>query len=259
MELTTVLLVALVAAFTGADSFAEQFQTYRPIVVGFLIGLVLGDVKTGLMVGAILELVFLGQTAAFGGAQPPNMVIGTVIGVTFTIVSGLDPKVSVALAVPFAILMQAIMTAFCTFLAVYMHKNDRYIETMNLSGFGRTQWTGLGLAFVLYFTVAFIPIYFGAEQASGFIKSLPEFVIHGLSVAGGILPAVGFAMLLKMMWKRQHILFLIGGFAAVSYLKMPILALAIFGACFAAYDFFSHQYRQQTMAKAVPETEEEGI
>lgn len=258
MDLTTALLVALVAAITGADSFAEQFQIYRPVVVGFLIGLVLGDVKTGLMVGAILELVFLGQTAAFGGAQPPNMVIGTVIGVTFTIVSGLDPKVSVALAVPFAILMQAIMTAFCTFLAVYMHKNDKYIEDMNLSGFGRTQFTGLGLSFVLYFIVAFIPVYFGAEQASEFIKSLPEFIVHGLSVAGGILPSVGFAMLLKMMWKKQYVLFLIGGFAAVSYLNIPILALAIFGGCFAAYDFFNNQYRQRT----TPNTaiiEEEGI
>lgn len=258
MDLELALLVALVAGITGADSFAEQLQTYRPVVVGFLVGLVLGDVKTGLMVGAILELVFLGQTAAFGGAQPPNMVIGTVVGVAFTIISGLDPKVSVALAVPFAVLMQAIMTAFCTYLAVFMHKNDKYIEDMQLEGFAKTQWTGLFLAFCLYFVVAFLPIYFGAEKATQFISSLPEFVIHGLSVAGGILPAVGFAMLLKMMWHKQHILFLIGGFIAVSYLHVPILALAIFAACFAAYDYFSTQHHAKNTAQS-PVIEEEGI
>lgn len=258
MELQLALMVALVAAITGADSFAEQFQIYRPVVVGFLVGLVLGDVKTGLMVGAILELVFLGQTAAFGGAQPPNMVIGTVIGVAFTIVGGLDPTVSVALAVPFAVLMQAIMTAFCTYLAVFMHKNDKYIEDMNLSGFAKTQWTGLILVFCLYFIVAFIPVYFGAEKATQFISALPEFITHGLSVAGGVLPAVGFAMLLKTMWKKQHVIFLVAGFLAVSYLELPILALAIFAGCFATYDYLS---RKDTESKVVVKeaTTEEGI
>lgn len=255
MNLETALLLALVGAICGADSFAEQFQIYRPVVVGFLVGLVLGDVKTGLIVGGMFELVFLGQTAAFGGAQPPNMVIGTLMGVTFAIVSKLPPQTAIAVGVPFAVLMQAIMTTFCTLLSWLMHRNDKHIEEGNYKGIEINQYMGLALCAVLYFIVSFIPVYFGADKAAQAIKLLPEWIIHGLGVAGGILPAVGFAMLLKMMFRTEYVVFLILGFFATAYLNLPVLALAIFAFCFVIYDY----YLQKSLSKDTTPAETDGI
>ncbi len=255
MNIESALAIGVIGALCGADSFAEQLQIYRPIVVGFLIGLVLGDVKTGLIVGSMFELVFLGQTAAFGGAQPPNMVIGTLMGVTFAISSGLPPKTAIAIGIPFAVLMQAIMTTFCTLLAYLMHKNDKHIASGYYRGIEINQYIGLGLCAVLYFVVSFFPVYLGTDKAAEAVRMLPAWIIHGLGVAGGILPAVGFAMLLKMMLRGEYTLFLIAGFFITAYLNLPVLALAIFALCVVIYDY----YLQKNMRKKTAEIEMDGI
>ncbi len=56
-----------------------------------------------------------------------------------------------------------------------------------------------------YFLCAFLPIYFGAEHAKTIIDVLPQRLIDGLGVAGGIMPAIGFAVLLKIMMKNVYI------------------------------------------------------
>ena len=50
-----------------------------------------------------------------------------------------------------------------------------------------------------------ISIYFGAEHAKTIIDVLPQRLIDGLGVAGGIMPAIGFAVLLKIMMKNVYI------------------------------------------------------
>jgi PTS system N-acetylgalactosamine-specific IIC component len=45
-------------------------------------------------------------------------------------------------------------------------------------------------------------------------------------VAGGIMPAIGFAVLLKIMMKNVYIPYFIIGFVAAAWLKLPVLAIA---------------------------------
>ena len=59
--LVKAVLVALVTWLTFFDKYCTQFFTYRPIVIGPIIGLIMGDLKMGLMVGCTIELMFLGQ------------------------------------------------------------------------------------------------------------------------------------------------------------------------------------------------------
>ena len=37
------------------------------------------------------------------------------------------------------------------------------------------------------------------------VKAMPAWLTHGFEVAGGILPAVGFGLLLRVMFKAQYI------------------------------------------------------
>ena len=59
----------------------------RPLVTGALVGIALGDIPTGCMAGAALELVYLGSQA-IGASNPPDMISGTIIGTAYVITTG---------------------------------------------------------------------------------------------------------------------------------------------------------------------------
>ncbi|MEG1003522.1 PTS N-acetylgalactosamine transporter subunit IIC [Clostridium sp.] len=230
------LLIALWAGIAGVDMFDGLTHIHRPIVTGPIVGLILGDLQTGLMVGASLELVWMGMVP-LAGAQPPNVVIGGIIGTSIAILGKLDPQAAIGVAVPFAVAAQAGITLLFTAFSPVMHTADRYAEETNTKGINRINYLGILVLFISYFICGFLPIYFGADKAAQLVSMIPESIIGGLSVAGGIMPAIGFAMLLKIMLKKEYIAFLIGGFLLVTYGKVPIIALALIGLCVALYDY----------------------
>ena len=75
----------------------------RPIVIGPLVGLFLGDVKTGVMIGASLEAVFMG-VVNIGGASAAEPGIATAVGTAFAIMLGKGSEVALTLALPIGIL-----------------------------------------------------------------------------------------------------------------------------------------------------------
>ncbi|MDY0393846.1 PTS sugar transporter subunit IIC [Virgibacillus halophilus] len=178
------ILIAIWAGIAGIDLYNGLTHAHRPIVTGLVVGLILGDVTTGLIVGGTLELIWMGMVP-LAGAQPPNVVIGGVIGTAFGIIAGQDPKVAVGVAIPFAVAVQGLITLFFTAYAPVMHKADQYALEANYRGIDRINYLGPVILFVFNALIAFLPIYFGAEQAAAAVKSVPEWIINGLSVAGG--------------------------------------------------------------------------
>ncbi len=84
------------------------------------------------------------------------------------------------------------------------------------------------------------------------VNALPEVITHGLEVAGGILPAVGFAMLLRVMMKAKYIPYFIAGFLMACFCEMPnLLPVALLGAVFALIDFFGVKQRKEEVEEAV--------
>ncbi|MGG7076410.1 PTS N-acetylgalactosamine transporter subunit IIC [Clostridium sardiniense] len=250
------LLIAIWAGIAGIDMYNGLTHIHRPIVTGPIVGLILGDMTTGLMVGAALEVVFMGMVP-LAGAQPPNVVIGGIIGTSVAILGKLDPQAAIGIAVPFAVAAQAGITLLFTAFSPVMHTADKYAEDANTNGISKINYAGMAVLFVSYFICAFLPIYFGSDKAADIVAMIPETVIGGLTVAGGIMPAIGFAMLLKIMLKKEYVAFLIVGFLAVTYFNIPILALALIGLCIALYDYYaSSNHKEVVVAK---EEYEDGI
>ncbi len=242
------LLIAIWAGITGIDLFDGLTHIHRPVVTGVVVGFILGDMKTGLIAGGMLELVWMGMVP-LAGAQPPNVVIGGIIGTAFAILTKQDPNVAVGIAVPFAIAAQAGITLFFTAFSPVMHKADEYAEKADLKGINRINYIGLAILFTSYFITAFLPIYFGADKATAIVGALPETLIAGLSTAGGMMPAIGFAILLKIMLKKEYVAFLLIGFILVTFLKLSILAVAILGTSFALYDYYSNKDKGNVASK----------
>lgn len=103
MEISTlqVILVFLVSCICGAGSILDEFQTHRPLIACTLIGLVLGDVKTGVIVGGSLELLALGWMN-IGAALAPDAALASVISTILVIVGGQDIATGIAVAIPLA-------------------------------------------------------------------------------------------------------------------------------------------------------------
>ncbi len=230
------LLIAIFAGIAGIDLFNGLFHIHRPIVTGAIVGLILGDLRMGLIAGATLELVWMGAVPV-GGAQPPNVVVGGIIGSTFAILTGKDPATAVGIAIPFAVAVQACITLLFTFFSPVMHKADKFAENANTSGIEGINYLGLALLFVFYFVVTFLPISMGAEAAKKVVEFLPQWLIDGFGVAGGLMPAIGFAMLLNIMFKKNYIIFFVLGFVLATYLNLPVIGIAAIGLIIAIYDY----------------------
>lgn len=234
------LLIGIYAGIAGIDLFNVQLHIHRPIFSGLIVGIILGDWKTGLIAGAILELVWAGMVP-LAGAQPPNVVVGGILGTAFTILAKQEPTFAVGIAVPFAVAVQACITLLFTIYSPVMHKMDQYAVECETKKIDYLNYLGPLILFVFYFIITSLPIYFGAERAEAFVTWLPEWLIDGLSVAGGIMPAVGFAMLLKIMWHNSYAPFFIIGFLAAAYLELPVIAVALIGVAIALYDFYTNK------------------
>ncbi|CUH95133.1 putative membrane protein [Propionispora sp. 2/2-37] len=242
------LMIALWAFIAGIDLFDGLIHIHRPVVTGLVVGLILGDLKTGLITGATLELVWMGMVP-LAGAQPPNVVIGGIIGTAFAILTQQDPKVAVGVAVPFAVAVQGAITLMFTVFSPIMHKADQYAEQANVAGIVRINYLGILFLGLFYAIIAFLPIYFGADLAKSTVEMLPQWFIGGLAVAGGVMPAIGFAMLLKIMYKQEYAVFLIAGFILATYLKLPLLAVAGIAVCVAGYDYYNNRNNAARVAK----------
>ena len=100
ISLLQAFALGIIAFIAGLDMFNGLTHMHRPVVLGPLVGLVLGDLHTGILTGGTLELVWMGL-APLAGAQPPNVIIGTIVGTAFAITTGVKPDVAVGVAVPF--------------------------------------------------------------------------------------------------------------------------------------------------------------
>lgn len=234
--LVQALLIALLAGLAGIDLYVGQLHFHRPIVLGGIVGLIMGDFTTGLITGGTLELIWMGMVP-LAGAQPPNVVIGGIIGTAFAILTKQDPKTAVGIAIPFAIAVQGLVTLLFTLFSPMMQKVDAYASKGNYKGIEKINYLGATNYFLVSAIVAFLPVYFGAGAANHIISALPQWILSGLSVAGGIMPAIGFAILLKIMLKKEYVMFFIVGFVLVAYLNMTTLAIALIGLAIALYDY----------------------
>lgn len=257
ISLLQAFALGIIAFIAGLDMFNGLTHMHRPVVLGPLVGLVLGDLHTGILTRGTLELVWMGL-APLAGAQPPNVIIGTIVGTAFAITTGVKPDVAVGVAVPFAVAVQMGITFLFSVMSGVMSRCDRMAENADTRGIERVNYLALLALGTFYFLCAFLPIYFGAEHAKTIIDVLPQRLIDGLGVAGGIMPAIGFAVLLKIMMKNVYIPYFILGFVAAAWLKLPVLAIAAAALAMALIDLL-RKSPEPTQPAAQKEEFEDGI
>ena len=255
MEVTILQAVGigLVALFAYmVDTFAYA-QWDRPIFTCLLVGLVLGDLEQALILGANLELLYMG-TMSIGAALPPDLYTGGIQGVACAIVTGTGVEGAITLCLPIASLALAVKQFLYTFFRGYCtHRADHYAALGDADGVARMHLFSL-LMWIPMAILVGIAFYSGSSAVEAILNAIPAFIMNGISVASGMIPALGFAMLTKLTMTKKTIPFLFLGFAIVAYLGVDVTGVAIFGMIAAVVAVY---FTKPNSALAVEEREDD--
>lgn len=234
-------LTLLLAIFTGlwfwfAGSLAgySMIQMLKsPLFIGTVLGLVSGNLETGLVCGASIEMVYLGVVAA-GGNIPSDKCFAALIAIPIALQTGVSSEVAVSIAIPLGVIGVFANNLRRTLNAGLVHKADKYADEGNIKGIWRCATTySFLLGFAIRFPIVFVINLFGADFVTNLLGMTPSWLLTGFNVMGGLLPALGFATIVFMIGKSKYIPLFIIGFFLVQYLQIPTMAAAIFGACIA--------------------------
>lgn len=200
----------------------------RPLVAGLIVGIILGDVNSGVIAGAMVQALFIGQITP-GGAMPADVNWAAYIGIPLALAAGGTGEQAVALAVPLSMLGLGLFNFIMTINAMFPHMGDKAAEKGDGAGIHRATYLAAVPSFILRAGSAMMICYLGTPLAEFLINSMPAAVLHFFEVAGKLLPAIGFAMLLKQSLSRQWmlVLFLLG-WIMIGATSMSVTALAIF-------------------------------
>ena len=239
------ILISIFALIAGIDFWLEAFFIFRPIIVCTITGIILGDWRLGLVAGALTELAFAGLTPA-GGTQPPNPILAGVMTTVLAHTTGNDPTTAIGLALPFSFLMQYIILFCYSSFSFFMARADKAAEEADTDTIVKLNILLTAIIAALYAIVVFLCAYVAQGPMQTFVNSMPDWLKHGFEIAGGILPAVGFGMLLRVMLKAQYIPYLIVGFLMACYLQISnLLPIALIGTAFAVYEYFNSKNKPQ--------------
>lgn len=227
MSTAHVLVLSIFIAVLILENYGYGYwMISRPIFAGPLIGLLMGDVQTGLLVGGSVELMYMGVIPV-GGSVPPNAQIAGILSTVFAVLNGGNAEVGIALALPIGLLAQLLIMLAWNINIVLIHRADKYVKSGAYKKVEGIHLCGLVVFFFVFFIPTFLAIQFGSDFVNNVVSSMPVVLTDGLKVASGILPAVGMAMLLKMMNFKKYWPFFSLGFVFSIYLGLNVLAISI--------------------------------
>ncbi len=249
------VLVGLVGVFCMWDSrLLGRLNFEQPLVGATLVGLLLGDVPTGLAVGAAVELVSMGLVQV-GAAVPPDMVLGGIVAAAFACLTDASAETAMTIAIPVAVLGQLLGIVFRSIIAALTHVADSAIDNGKFKTAYRMHiCAGSGLYAVMYFLPIFLAVFVGTDLVQAIVNMVPEWLSTGLNVSTKIMTAYGLALLLTMMIKKGMTPFLFIGFLLAAYLNLSVIAVALIGVCRLSSSWASSSTVPMQLPVSIPTT-----
>ena len=217
-----ILLLTLYSAYQICDELTIVSSAGSPVFAGFITGLVMGDLGTGLYIGAALQLTVLG-VGTFGGASRIDATSGAVLATAFSVAQGIKPEIAIAtIAVPVAGLLTYFDILGRMTTTYFAHRVDAAIERFDYKGIERNYLLGA----VPWALSRALPVFLALTYGGAYVQSIVDFVeqykwiANGLTLAGRMLPGLGFAILLHYLPVKRHLHYLALGFGLTAMLTV---------------------------------------
>jgi mannose/fructose/N-acetylgalactosamine-specific phosphotransferase system component IIC len=212
--------------------FGLSFLTiYRPLAAGLIVGIILGEPAKGTLIGAAINLVYIGFISA-GGSIPSDLALAGWVGTTFALAGNLTYGAALALAVPIGLLGTLILNARMTGDTAFVHMADRAADRGDIAAVARCNWLWPQIyLFLITFVPVAVGVWLGTEHVTDVINSFPVWLLSGLAIAGGVLPAIGIAMNMRFIFHGSAIPYFFIGFLVMvaTDRSMSIVLLAGIG------------------------------
>lgn len=239
------LLTSIIVWLGFLDKAFLHTFFYRPIVIAPLVGLVFGDLNTGLQVGVSVELMFL-AVVFVGTAIPPDETISAGLASALACATG-SVEVGIATALPISFIGQIFrQTRNSTIYEVTQRMVDKAAATADKKKV--ILWTTIipSIFEYLFFGLpTFVGVYFGASYVQAFIDLIPSWLIDGIAAGTGLLGAVGVALLLCSVKDKSSWPYFLVGFIFASYLGVNMIGIALIAIVCVAMNFYADKRKSK--------------
>ena len=240
MNPITIVLVILVAFLAGMEGILDEWQFHQPLVACTLIGLVCGHPAEGIILGGSLQMIALGW-ANIGAAVAPDAALASVASsiIMMLALNGGSANAqdaiatSIAVAVPLSVAGLFLTMIVRTIATAVVHAMDAAAENANFAAVEGWQIFAICLQGIRIAVPAAALCFIPAEVVTNTLNMMPAWLSGGMAVGGGMVAAVGYAMVVNMMATKETWPFFALGFVIAAIKELTLIALGVIGVVFA--------------------------
>ena len=227
MSTITIIGIFIVALLAGLEGILDEFQFHQPIVACTLIGIVSGDPMPCIILGGTLQMIALGW-ANIGAAVAPDAALASVASAIILIQSGQGAagiSTSIAIAIPLAVAGLFLTMVVRTLSVPIVHRMDAAAEKGNMGAMDAWQIIALAMQGIRIAIPAVALCFIPSEVVQSTLQSIPAWLTDGMAIGGGMVVAVGYAMVINMIANKETWAFLILGFCVAALNEITLISL----------------------------------
>jgi PTS system mannose-specific IIC component len=235
LNVIQIILIFIVAFLAGMEGILDEFQFHQPIIACTLIGLVTGNLVPCLILGGTLQLIALGW-ANIGAAVAPDAALASVASAIILVLSGQGKAgvaSAIAIAVPLAVAGLLLTIIVRTIATALVHFMDAAANEGNIRKVEFWQIIAICIQGLRIAIPAALILAIGAAPVRDLLTSMPTWLTGGLAIGGGMVVAVGYAMVINMMATKEVWPFFAIGFVLATVSQITLIGLGAIGVALA--------------------------
>lgn len=235
MSIISMILVVFIAFLAGMEGILDQFQFHQPLIACTLIGLVTGNLEAGIILGGSLQMLALGW-ANIGAAVAPDAALASVASAIILVLGGQGVKgvpAAIAVAIPLAVAGLALTMVVRTLAVPIVHMMDSAAEEGNIRKIELLQILAICMQGVRIAIPAAALLVIPAARVQAVLQAMPAWLTDGMAIGGGMVVAVGYALVINMMATKEVWPFFAIGFVVAAMTELTLIALGVLGVALA--------------------------
>ena len=231
MSAISIVLVIIVAFLAGMEGVLDEFQFHQPLVACTLIGLVTGQLEAGIILGGTLQMIALGW-ANIGAAVAPDAALASVASAIILVLGGQGTagvSTAIAVAIPLAVAGLFLTMVVRTLSVACVHRMDAAAEKANFKGVEIWHIIAIAMQGLRIAIPAGALLFIPATTVQNFLTSMPAWLTDGMAIGGGMVVAVGYAMVINMLATKEVWPFFAIGFCVAALSDLTLIALGAIG------------------------------
>ncbi len=233
----------------GGTSFGN-YTLGRPLIGGLVCGIILGDITTGILVGAAMQIIYIALVTP-GGTVSADVRAISYIGIPLTMIAlksyGIDASTAdgSAMATSFGAMVGTLGTVLfygtSTINLAWQHIGWTAVEKGN---YKKLYVVDMVLPWISHILCSFIPTLIMCKMGAPMVELIKAYLpMEGLAMktlftVGSLLPCVGIAILLKqIITKAVDFIPFFFGFTLAATLGINLVSATVIAGMFALINY----------------------